>query len=208
MHNRWGAPRVYFSTAIAVLFLISQLFLINTTQVGQLWRASAALGLAYGGMFGLLPVVTYEWFGLKHYSEVSMSWAVSTTDYSCPYLSDGVGNQNWGYVSIAPVIAGNIFSLAFGKNLDSHASSPTTAESRQSIPSHTALLVRGGLPSELLCYQGRECYVDSLRMTILACIAAIFLSIYAGWLDRRKAALKAIATARVHWTEDERRDEL
>jgi len=186
-HNRWGSPRVYFSTAIAVLFLISQLYLFNITQVEQLWRASATLGLAYGGMFGLLPVITYEWFGLKHYSE------------------------NWGFVSIAPVIAGNVFSVAFGKNIDSHASTPSTMDLDLSstYPHKPSLFPRGGLPSELLCYQGQECYVESLRMTTLACTAAILLSIYAGWLDRRKASLRAAAAAaRVHWTETESRDEV
>ncbi|KAG8874508.1 hypothetical protein FRB97_008452 [Tulasnella sp. 331] len=182
-HNRWGSPRVYFATAVSTLFLISQVFLFNTTQVDRLWRASAALGLAYGGMFGLLPVITYEWFGLKHYSE------------------------NWGYVSVAPVIAGNIFSLAFGKNLDSHASTPSASGFHQSTPSPSTLFVRGGLPSELLCYQGRECYIDSLQMTISACIGAILLSIYAGWLDRRRLAAKAIAASHVHWAEDEVSDE-
>ncbi|KAG8992142.1 hypothetical protein FRB94_011943 [Tulasnella sp. JGI-2019a] len=184
VHSRWGAPRVYFATAVSVLFLVSQLLLMNITLVGQLWQASAALGLAYGGMFGLLPVVTYEWFGLKHFSE------------------------NWGFISVAPIIAGNIFSLAFGKNLDAHASAPTATRGVGSITRSLSFLNRrGGLPSELLCYQGQVCYADSLRMTSFACTIAIFLSVYAGWLDRRKAALKAAAADQVDWIEDELTDE-
>lgn len=37
---------------------------IATDDVTVLWRASLALGLAYGGLFGLFPAIAIEWFGL------------------------------------------------------------------------------------------------------------------------------------------------
>lgn len=61
---------MYLATVISVLFFLSQLILMGIEDVGQLWRASASVGLAYGGTFGLLPVITIEWFGLKHFSQV------------------------------------------------------------------------------------------------------------------------------------------
>ena len=85
---------------------------------------------------------------------------------------------------MAPVVASNIFSLAFGKNYDAHARVPPTPS-----PSPSP---RGGLPSELLCYQGRECYVSSLRITTFACFVAIGLSLYAGWLDHRKQRARRV----------------
>lgn len=51
---------------------------------------------------------------------------------------------------------------------------------------------RVGLPTELLCYEGKECYVDSLSMTIVACLMAIVLSVYAGWLDRQRLREKRV----------------
>lgn len=159
VHSRTGAPRVYLVTFIAVIFLFSQLIARSVDHVDELWKASIAVGTAYGGTFGLLPVITIEWFGLNHFS------------------------QNWGFVSIAPVIAGNIFSLAFGKNYDAHAAHQDPTPSSPSAPTFSA---RGGLPTELLCFEGKECYVDSLGMTIVACLMAIVLSAYAGWLDRRR----------------------
>ena len=38
---------------------------IATDDVTDLWKASLALGLAYGSMFGLFPTMTFEWFGMR-----------------------------------------------------------------------------------------------------------------------------------------------
>ena len=38
--------------------------MIQTESVKNLWIGSLMLGLAYGGMFGLFPVIAIEWFGL------------------------------------------------------------------------------------------------------------------------------------------------
>ncbi|KAG8905762.1 hypothetical protein FRB99_008335 [Tulasnella sp. 403] len=169
-HNRTGAPRVYLVTMVAVLFLISQLVAMGIEDVKDLWLASTVVGLAYGGTFGLLPVVAIEWFGLNHFS------------------------QNWGFISISPALASNIFSLAFGKNYDAHASRPKRSPTPTSTP-----VARGGIPSELICTLGRECYIDSLRMTIVACCLAIILSVYAGWVDRRRNKTNRIEV----WEADE-----
>lgn len=49
---------------VASLFILSQTVALYTTDVGSLWIVSSLLGLAYGGLFGLAPVVCLEWFGL------------------------------------------------------------------------------------------------------------------------------------------------
>ncbi|KAI6155940.1 hypothetical protein BKA82DRAFT_3958649, partial [Pisolithus tinctorius] len=51
-------------------------------------------GVAYGGLFGALPTIVVDWFA--HISE------------------------NWGYVTLAPPIGGNVFSIVFGRDLDAH----------------------------------------------------------------------------------------
>ena len=69
-----------------MLFVLSQAIASTVDKVQDLWHASVLLGLAYGGMFGIFPTITIEWFGLGHFSE------------------------NWGLVSLSPMIGGNIFS--------------------------------------------------------------------------------------------------
>jgi hypothetical protein len=49
---------------VSAAFVISQLLILSVDQIGHLWIASAALGGAYGAMFGLFPTVTIDWFGL------------------------------------------------------------------------------------------------------------------------------------------------
>ena len=38
---------------------------VLTDDVANLWKASLALGLAYGSMFGLFPTIVFEWFGMR-----------------------------------------------------------------------------------------------------------------------------------------------
>lgn len=67
MKQRFSRPRSYCMSGVAVLFILSQVVLINTGDVSKLWIASACLGFAYGSLFGLLPTLTIEWFGLGSY---------------------------------------------------------------------------------------------------------------------------------------------
>lgn len=62
--NHLHLPRSYCISLVSFLFVISQLMAIATDDVTVLWRASLALGLAYGGLFGLFPAIAIEWFGL------------------------------------------------------------------------------------------------------------------------------------------------
>lgn len=82
--------------------------------------------------FGLCPVLTFEWFGLRHFS------------------------QNWGIISLSPVLAGNIFNLLFGKVYDSHVP--------KDGPSH-------------ICPDGEECFRFVFQVTVVAAIVASILSI-------------------------------
>lgn len=153
--HRYDWRRSYFIVMISFTFIISQIVLYNVSSVQALWMASALLGLGYGGMFGLFPTIMIEWFGLGHFS------------------------QNWGFLCLSPVIAGNLFSLAFGRNLDEHS---------KPLEDITEQWRRGGLPSDSgrQCLSGRLCYVDSVKLTIVACIVALVLSVVGALRDRRK----------------------
>ena len=86
------------------------------------------------------------------------------------------------------MIGGNVFSIAFGRNLDAHAPAGPALNSTAAPP-----------PSDAShqCLQGRECYAGSLVMTTAACALALALGVYAGWRDwrdeRRRRALLARA---------------
>ena len=53
---------------VCSMFIISQVVVFNIDDVRNLWKGSALLGLAYGGLFGLFPTLVIEWFGLGEFS--------------------------------------------------------------------------------------------------------------------------------------------
>ncbi|KAG2072860.1 MFS general substrate transporter [Suillus decipiens] len=168
---RLRLPRVYCFCIVSTLFVVSQLSAISVNDVAHLWKATALLGLAYGSLFGIAPTIVIDWFGLSHLSE------------------------NWGFVSLSPLVGGNIFSLMFGHNLDSHNSNDDT----RTHPS-LSLIRRGGVPSDHQCFDGRNCYVSSLYVTATACLIALGLSVWAGIRDQRKTEE---AKREVIWDADE-----
>ncbi|KAI0337334.1 MFS general substrate transporter [Trametopsis cervina] len=164
--NNLHYPRSFCMALVASTFIISQLTVYNIDNIADLWRGSALLGLAYGGLFGLFPSLVIEWFGLAHFSE------------------------NWGFVSLSPLLGGNIFSIAFGRNLDAHA----PAEPQDSVPGPNSTFTAASLGARAIpgsdashqCLLGRECYAGSLLMTITACSLALCLAIYVGWKDYKR----------------------
>ncbi|KAF5337303.1 hypothetical protein D9611_002979 [Ephemerocybe angulata] len=151
--NRFDIPRSYCLVLVSLACFISQIVTARVDHVTDLWLASSVLGLGYGAVFSLLPTVCMEWFGMTHFSE------------------------NWGYLSMSPMIAGNLFSLVFGWNLD-----------RNDDPAKGKVVARMvPLPgTEIRCSKGVDCYVDSVYMTIGATFLALGLSVWAGFRDRRK----------------------
>lgn len=64
MRTKLQLPRAYSLCIVSSLFIISQLFAIGVSSVGALWMASVSLGLAYGSLYGAVPAILIEWFGL------------------------------------------------------------------------------------------------------------------------------------------------
>jgi hypothetical protein len=77
-------------------------------------------------------------------------------------------SENWGIISVFPVLGGNLFSIAFGRNLDAHESPPATAS-----PSI----------ADTRCLDGRGCYVQTLYLNVWACVIALGFSFWAGRRD-------------------------
>ncbi|KIK22453.1 hypothetical protein PISMIDRAFT_102363 [Pisolithus microcarpus 441] len=142
--SQFQLPRAYSLCIVSSLFIISQAFAIGISSVGTLWMATAFLGFAYGSLFGCLPAIAIDWFGLAHLSE------------------------NLGYLSLAPLIGGNVFSIIFGKNIDAHTPRGDTNTSQRR------------------CFTGRECYVSSLQVTLIACMVALVLSTWAARRDKHR----------------------
>jgi hypothetical protein len=54
--HKLSIRRVHFLTLISFGFILAQLVALSTTDINNLWIVSSALGLSYGGLFGLAPV--------------------------------------------------------------------------------------------------------------------------------------------------------
>lgn len=92
--NRLGATRlrVWLLLPVCLLALGSQALAAAPnviTTVHRLLAVSALTGLMYGTLFGLCPVIVFEWFGMKNFS------------------------TNWGIVSLSPVVRIGPFSFPF-----------------------------------------------------------------------------------------------
>jgi len=99
---------------------------------------------------------------------------------------------------MSPMVAGNLFSIVFGRNLDAHEGArdqPSIAEPALATPQ---------------CLRGLQCYVDTLYLTAGATFLSILLSIWAGYRDRQKIIAsrqtKEFSTrSSVPWEDDEER---
>jgi hypothetical protein len=103
------------------------------------------------------------------------------------------------------MVGGNIFSIAFGRNLDAHSTSTPATFNSTSNPISPAVL-RAEMASEPQCLDGRACYVASLYITTAACCLSLLFSVWAGWMDRRKLATGTFRrkdVTEVIWEEDE-----
>ena len=166
-------PRSYCLIIVAVMFFISQVVTGSINDIAHLWIASALLGLAYGSAFSLFPTVCLEWFGMR-------KWCSSPPFKILNAILSAHFSENWGYLSLSPMGAGNLFSLLFGRNLDAH-----------SPPVHNTLVNTPPIHvySAPQCMLGLDCYLDTIHITMLATFLAILLSIWAGYRDRLKIAM-------------------
>ena len=92
-------------------------------------------------------------------------------------------SENWGYMCIV-TIAGSLFSITFGWNLDAHDSSM--------LPAHdtlNALNVTAAASSTPRCHIGKLCYVDMFYVASGACLLCMGLSVWAAWRERERLSV-------------------
>lgn len=104
--------------------------------------------MAYGFLFGVYPSLVAETFGVHGLS------------------------QNWGCMTLAPVISGNIFNLLYGRIYDHHST-----------------VLPGGATD---CPEGLYCYRTAYWVTFGASLVGVTISLwsirhdYVGRVRRRK----------------------
>ncbi|KAK0715019.1 major facilitator superfamily domain-containing protein [Lasiosphaeris hirsuta] len=120
-----GASRAWCLVVASFVFCIAQVCALNINNPHLLGLVSGLSGLGYGFLFGVFPSIVAETFGIHGLS------------------------QNWGFMTLSPVISGNIFNLFYGTVFDSHS-----------------IVGDGG---ERSCPDGLDCYKDAYYVTLGAC---------------------------------------
>ena len=62
--------RVRCLSIVAASFLISQLAGLRVQDIKSLKYAVALVGISYGGVFGILPTIIIEWFGIGPFNSL------------------------------------------------------------------------------------------------------------------------------------------
>lgn len=163
-----GTRRAWCISIVAMTFIISQLAGLCVRDIEHLQFAAALVGISYGGVFGLFPTIIIEWFGMGAQNPLFRPDPLGLTGFvkSSPLSNHHTGHfsENWGLLSLSPLVAGNIFSMTFGWILDAHSSYSGHA---------------------MRCLEGAGCYSASLYVTTCACLCALILAFVAAKRDRR-----------------------
>ncbi|KAG5988021.1 hypothetical protein E4U52_006984 [Claviceps spartinae] len=138
------ASRLWCLLVASFIFLVSQACALVVNDPHFLGFVSGLSGLGYGFLFGVFPSLVAEAFGIRGLS------------------------QNWGSMTLAPVISSNIFNSFYGAVLDSHS-----------------VFDRNG---ERSCHDGQECYRDAYWATFGACFIGIAISLWAVQHERAEWA--------------------
>ncbi|ROT34827.1 MFS general substrate transporter [Sodiomyces alkalinus F11] len=131
--------RVWCLFISSLILSVAQICAFNITNPHRLGVVSSLSGLAYGILFGVFPSIVAEAFGV-----------------------DGL-SQNWGYMTLAPVISGNMFNLFYGRVFDQHSSI--------------------GTDGERICRAGLACYSEAYFVTLSSCLLGIAATL---WVIRRQ----------------------
>ncbi|KAK0919590.1 hypothetical protein LTR91_002445 [Friedmanniomyces endolithicus] len=138
------ASRFWTLVVSALAFCAAHVVALTLENPNNLFYLSGLTGLAYGALFGVYPALVADAFG-----------------------PSGLG-INWGAMTMAPVLSGNIFNLAYGRILDSH--------------SHFQGDGKGG--GEVRCEEGRACYGSAYWVTLGASVVGVGWSLWCIRLEK------------------------
>lgn len=126
--------RIWCLVLACFIFLIAQICALNISNPNLLGFVSGLSGLGYGFLFGVFPSIVAETFGVHGLS------------------------QNWGFMTLSPVISSNIFNLFYGATYDSNS------------------VV--GPDGERSCHLGLDCYKSAYWVTFGACFVGIAVTLW------------------------------
>ncbi|KAL2405881.1 hypothetical protein ABEF95_001962 [Exophiala dermatitidis] len=144
--SKLGRSRFWCLFASAVIFCLAQLLATAISNPNLLILVSGSTGLAYGILFGVYPSLVAHCFGVHGLS------------------------QNWGTMTLAPVISGNIFNLLYGHIYDSHS-------------------VRNE-EGDRECLEGKDCYSSAYWVTLCAAILGVGCCLWSIWHEYRVHKVK------------------
>lgn len=135
------ASRVWCLVVASAIFSLAQICALNIVNPHLLGFVSGFSGLGYGFLFGVFPSITAESFGIHGLS------------------------QNWGFMTLSPVISSNIFNLFYGLALDAHSIIEKDGKRR--------------------CEDGIECYRSAYIVTLAACGLGLCVTLWVIWHQAR-----------------------
>ncbi|KAJ7712716.1 hypothetical protein DFH07DRAFT_1019374 [Mycena maculata] len=130
-------------------FFLSQLLTAHIGDVEGLWKASALVGLTY--------------------DTISSSASQNHTNHPTAHFS-----KNWGFLSLSPMVGGNLFSIAFGRKRAARLLvTPSAATSPSHVRPSALLQIRTNTKSKatyLVLSQNRLCLTFPAHST--PCVSA------------------------------------
>ncbi|MCJ1351786.1 MAG: hypothetical protein MMC33_001770 [Icmadophila ericetorum] len=131
----------------SAIFCVGQICGATISNPNFLFVVSSTTGLAYGFLFGVYPSLVADTFGVHGLS------------------------QNWGWMTLAPVISGNIFNLLYGHIFDANSIINEEDGTRK-------------------CLQGIHCYKTAYWVTFGAGMFGVVVSLWSihhdGAMKRRR----------------------
>ncbi|KAI2469941.1 MFS general substrate transporter [Annulohypoxylon bovei var. microspora] len=131
------SSRVWCLVVASGIFSIAQVCALNVTNPHMLGFVSGFSGLGYGFLFGVFPSIVAESFGIHGLS------------------------QNWGFMTLSPVLSSNVFNLFYGAVFDAHS-----------------VVDRDGVSS---CADGLQCYQAAYVVTLGACGLGLVVTLWVIW---------------------------
>ncbi|KAI8961658.1 MFS general substrate transporter [Daldinia sp. FL1419] len=146
------ASRVWCLVVASFIFSLAQICALNVTNPHLLGFVSGFSGLGYGFLFGVFPSIVAESFGIHGLS------------------------QNWGFMTLSPVISSNIFNLFYGSVFDAHS-----------------VIDKDGATT---CTDGLECYRTAYLVTLGACGLGFVVTLWVIWHQRKMRLAESAGKAR------------
>ncbi|KAI1805229.1 MFS general substrate transporter [Daldinia bambusicola] len=135
------ASRVWCLVIASGIFSLAQVCALSVTNPHLLGFVSGFSGLGYGFLFGVFPSIIAESFGIHGLS------------------------QNWGFMTLSPILSSNVFNLFYGSVFDAHS-----------------VVDRDGVSS---CTDGIECYRAAYLVTLAACGLGFVVTLWVIWHQRK-----------------------